>query len=354
MKVMGRSSIQKVDVKADATGLSSRAGTALLALVAARLGLTDGLSWALSSTRERRSGHDPGRVFCDLAVMAADGGRCVSDLAALAGQSSLFGGVASVSTARRVLLSIGDVELERVRQARAVARSRAWDAGAAPARVILDFDATPIDSHSEKELAAGHYKGGFGFNPLLVTCGREVLAGILRPGNAGANNAADHLCVLDLALDQLPQAALDGEILARSDSAGASHDFAFACRETDIRYSLGYTIGAPVREAVLALPETAWKAAQNADGQQRDGAWVAELTGKVNLDAWPQGTNAIEALNRQLRKAVKTKGHFPSEDAARKLLFLAIQNAVPAWTRTRNWTTALLAFKIHFGDRLPD
>jgi putative transposase len=65
-------------------------------------------------------------------------------------------------------------------------------------------------------------------------------------------------------------------------------------------------------------------------------------------------TNAIEALNRQLRKAVKTKGHFPSEDAARKLIYLAIQNAVPQWTRTRGWTKALLAFKIHFGDRLPD
>ena len=65
-------------------------------------------------------------------------------------------------------------------------------------------------------------------------------------------------------------------------------------------------------------------------------------------------TNAIEALNRQLRKAIKTKGHFPNEDAARKLIYLAIQNAVPAWTRTRNWTSALLAFKIHFGDRLPD
>jgi putative transposase len=65
-------------------------------------------------------------------------------------------------------------------------------------------------------------------------------------------------------------------------------------------------------------------------------------------------TNAIEALNRQLRKAIKTKGHFPNEDAARKLIYLAINNAVPAWTRTRNWTTALLAFKIHFGDRLPD
>ena len=65
-------------------------------------------------------------------------------------------------------------------------------------------------------------------------------------------------------------------------------------------------------------------------------------------------TNAIEALNRQLRKAIKTKGHFPNEDSARKLIYLALRNAVPAWTRTRNWTVALLAFKIHFGDRLPD
>ena len=65
-------------------------------------------------------------------------------------------------------------------------------------------------------------------------------------------------------------------------------------------------------------------------------------------------TNAIEALNRQLRKAIKTKGSFPTEDAARKLVYLAIQNAVPQWTRTRGWTKALLAFKIQFGDRLPD
>jgi putative transposase len=65
-------------------------------------------------------------------------------------------------------------------------------------------------------------------------------------------------------------------------------------------------------------------------------------------------TNAVEALNRQLRKAIKTKGHFPNEQAARKLIYLALMNAVPQWTRTRNWTTALLAFKIHFADRLPD
>jgi hypothetical protein len=280
-------------VRADGIGLSSRAGTALLALVAQRIGLADGLSGALAGTRERRSGHDPGRVLCDLAVMAADGGRCVSDLQALAGQPALFGEIASVSTARRVLLSLGDDELEKIRQARALARARAWEAGAAPERVILDFDATPITAHSEKEHAAGHYKGGFGFNPLLVSCAREILAGILRPGNAGANNSEDHLSVLELALEQLPQSALDGELLARSDSAGASHDFAFACRETRIRFSLGYAMHAPVREAILALPEQAWEPAINTDSEARDGAWVTELTGHVNLDGWPEGTRLI-------------------------------------------------------------
>ena len=65
-------------------------------------------------------------------------------------------------------------------------------------------------------------------------------------------------------------------------------------------------------------------------------------------------TNPIEALNRQLRKAIKTKGHFPNEEAARKLIYLSITNATPKWTKVAGWTKALLAFKIHFGDRLPD
>ena len=86
-----------------------------------------------------------------------------------------------------------------------------------------------------------------------------------------------------------------------------------------------------------------------------DATGIEAVTGhRAHLGPFIPVTNAIEALNRQLRKAIKTKGHFPNEEAARKLIYLAIVNAVPQWTRTRNWTTALLAFKIHFGDRLPD
>jgi hypothetical protein len=298
LKVMGRSSLQKVEVRPDGTGLSSRAGTALMPLVADRVGLTDALSWALAETRERRSVHDPGRVFCDLAVMLADGGRCVSDLVALGSQPALFGDVASISTGRRVLLSVGEAELDRLRAARAQARARAWAAGAAPEEVILDFDATPITAHSDKECAAGHYKGGFGFNPLLVSCGREVLAAILRPGNAGANNAADHLEVFELALEQLPPAALKGPILARSDSAGASHALADACRETDVRFSFGYAMDERVRAAILALPEAAWRPAITGGGQPREGAWVAELTGHLALDPWPTGSRLIVRRER--------------------------------------------------------
>jgi len=65
-------------------------------------------------------------------------------------------------------------------------------------------------------------------------------------------------------------------------------------------------------------------------------------------------TNTIEALNRQIRKIIKTRGSFPSEDSARKLLYLAITRAQRKWRHTYNWSSALTAFRIHFGDRLPD
>ncbi len=125
-----------------------------------------------------------------------------------------------------------------------------------------------------------------------------MLAAILRPGNAGANNSDDHLQVFELALEQLPPAALQGPILARSDSAGASHALADACRETRVRFSFGYAMDERVRAAILALPERTWRPAINADGQPREGAWVAELTGHVSLDAWPAGARLIVRRER--------------------------------------------------------
>jgi putative transposase len=65
-------------------------------------------------------------------------------------------------------------------------------------------------------------------------------------------------------------------------------------------------------------------------------------------------TNSIENLNRQIRKTIKTRGHFPDEQAATKLIYLAIQRAERKWRTAYNWTGALRGLKIHFGDRLPD
>jgi putative transposase len=65
-------------------------------------------------------------------------------------------------------------------------------------------------------------------------------------------------------------------------------------------------------------------------------------------------TNSIENLNRQIRKSIKTRGHFPDEQAATKLIYLAIQRAERKWLKAYHWTGALRGLKIHFADRLPD
>src|SRR5688572_28104284 len=99
LRVKHRKGLGSLSVEADATGLVSRSGTALVAELAARLGLAEGLSAGLSQLHRRRPVHDPGRVLCDLAAMLIDGGDCVSDLGALADQPDLFGEVASHATA---------------------------------------------------------------------------------------------------------------------------------------------------------------------------------------------------------------------------------------------------------------
>lgn len=94
--------------------------------------------------------------------------------------------------------------LDRLRAARAAARARAFALGARPdGPLVIDLDATLVTAHSDKDGTSGTFKGGFGFHPLLayldtpdLPAGGTPLAGLLRPGNAGANDAADHLRVL--------------------------------------------------------------------------------------------------------------------------------------------------------------
>jgi hypothetical protein len=65
-----------------------------------------------------------------------------------------------------------------------------------------------------------------------------------------------------------------------------------------VRSSFGYAMDERVRAAIRALPEAAWRPAVNADNQPREGAWVAELTGQVNLEAWPRGSRLIVRRER--------------------------------------------------------
>jgi Transposase DDE domain group 1 len=299
-KVKTQTTSQTVEVRADGEGLVSHSGAYLLVELADRLELTAALSGAMEPTRERSSAHDPGIVLRDLAVAVADGGDHVSDLGVLRGQEALFGSVASETTAHRVIKSIDADLLEAIRAARARALARAWDAGARPKELILDIDASLLTAHSEKERAAGTYKGGFGFFPLLCYLAEtgEPLAGILRPGNAGANTASDHFEVLQLALEQLPEADLHREILARADIGGRTHAFTQDCREAGIRFSVGYEVDERVREAILELPASAWRQAIDSEGQEREGAQVTELSERVDLSAWPDGTRLIVRRER--------------------------------------------------------
>jgi hypothetical protein len=300
LRVQGNSRGSAVEVRADADGIISHAGVGLLVELADRLGLTGALGWRAGRGRRRR--HPEAWVLRDLAVMLADGGDCLSDLGVLRAQPELFGEVASTPTAWRVVerLATDPDGLARLRAARAHARARAWQAGAHPDSELLlvDLDATLVDAHSEKQGAAGTYKHTFGFHPLLAYLDRadgtgEPLAGVLRPGNAAANATADLVEVAELALAQLPALAGGQRVVMRSDSAGATLGLVGRMRELGVGFSIGLPIDVHVREAILTVPEPAWTAAVQPDRTLRDGAEVVELTGRIDLHAWPPGTRAI-------------------------------------------------------------
>ncbi len=142
--------------------------------------------------------------------------------------------------------------------------------GAGPLRrAASGFDATIVIAHSEKQDAAPTWKKTFGFHPLVCFLDRpdiasgEALAGIVSAGNAGSNTTADHIAVLDLALANLPDEARPGQadgpsLVARSDSAGATHGFAKACRDRAVGFSMVFPVDQAVRDAIVAVPADCW------------------------------------------------------------------------------------------------
>jgi hypothetical protein len=122
---------------------------------------------------------------------------------------------------------------------------------------------------------------------------------LLRAGNAGSNTVAEHIEVTKLALAQLPRRARR-RVLIRTDSGGGTHDFLtwLASPSRRLHYSVGMTITEDMQEAILTLPERVWEPACDADGEARPGAWVAELTGLLDLAGWPAGMRVIVRRER--------------------------------------------------------
>jgi hypothetical protein len=188
---------------------------------------------------------------------------------------------------------------------------RAWDlAGdAAPgvggALVTVDIDATIVTACPEKEQAMPTWKKTYGHHPLTAFADHgaqgagEALAVLLRPGNAGPDTAADHIEAARLALAQLPR-HLRRRVLIRTDSGGGTHEFLDWLTRPGRRlaYSVGFTITEDVQEAILAIPDRAWTPAYDAGGQVRPGAWAAEITGMLDLSAWPGGMRVIVRKER--------------------------------------------------------
>jgi hypothetical protein len=185
-----------------------------------------------------------------------------------------------------------------------LAGERAPDATACAATpLVIDVDATLVTAHSDKESAAATFKRGFGFHPLWTFIDHgpagtgEPGAVLLRPGNAGSNTAADHIAVICQALRQLPGyqpgRRAGRRVLIRIDGAGATHDLLDWLVSQRLAYSIGFTLPTEAVSLIEKIPDRVWTPAYDADGQIRDGAWVAELTDLLDLSRWPKGMRVI-------------------------------------------------------------
>jgi hypothetical protein len=335
---------QGLSVKVGGPGTVAHAGIVLPRLLADRTGLTAGLAAAVA-----RAGFIPlrnrGRALTDATAALAAGATCLSDIEAMTSQVEIFGatGGASDTTMLRVLNELagrlnGDgLPGRRLARATAAARAKAWawivdrhgqlpavqvagvdltrpGVDGIPARpvCVVRLDATLIEADSDKDGAAGTYKGGYGFHPLTAFCSNvgDSLAVMLRPGNAGSFTAADHLLVLDAALAQIP-AGWRSDVLVSIDGAGASHAVIehltglntaaeHGRRGRRVEYTIGWPVDERTQTGIDQLRESDWTVALAADGRADPEAGAADLTGILRhgpggdaLAGWPADQRVI-------------------------------------------------------------
>jgi hypothetical protein len=308
---MNGNSTVAVVVEGGGEQVVAHVGLHALGSFADRLGMGELLSACIPAPRFAL--HDRGKVLVQTMLMLAGGGEACSDIERLRAQPTLFGLVPSDSTLYRTVRAIDAVVLAGVWDAVAQTRGEVWRRSSATtgkAPVVLDLDASLIDIHSEnKEGTAANYKRGFGFSPMFCFADAtgEALAGLLRPGNATANDIADQLAVLDAAIDQLPDPIVTGHrrgddpsavrraVTVRADSAGGSPRLASEFRARNIGFSVVARTNPQVQAAISRAvdDEDRWAPSLTQAGGERNGAAVAELSDLIDLSAWPQGTRFI-------------------------------------------------------------
>jgi len=318
---MNANSTRNVIVESGGTQVVGHVGLHALGMFADRLGVGGTLSQAVGWAGSGIPVHDRGKVLTQAMLMLAGGGESCTDIESLKSQGRLFSDVCSDTTLYRTFTETLDSDtVQRGRRAMAQVRSDVWNrtrAVTGDGPVILDLDASLVEIHSEnKQGAAPHFKGGYGFHPLFCFADAtgEALAGHLRPGNASANDVTDLLRVLDDGVSQLPTdvraghrkgddpAVVARRVVVRSDSAGGTKAFVEGCRVRNI----GFQVVTRRQTAVSAAIATAnddpgrWETALEVDGSQDDTVTssgltssVCEVTDLVDLSSWPQGTRLI-------------------------------------------------------------
>lgn len=319
-----------IDVTTDRS-ICSNAGTLLIADTANTLGIADILDEHLAGLTPDAVTHTAGTVLTSVAVALTAGATCLDDLNLLRplANTGLTRAISSVSTAHRRLHQLAesaDTVDDTMTRAMRKIRTHAWNAlgrlnpiGLATREdpLIIDIDASLIHIHSTKQDAAPTYKGGYGFHPLCAFVdhgpglGGEPLALLMRPGNAGANNADDHITLIRNAYRALPGSDRGGnighKILVRTDGAGGTKNVAAYLHKRGFAYSLGIRVNDKIGALVSTMSDKVKQGVlrPSADGgvTDIDTAYVADITGLlatgapgeygINLDRFPPGVRVI-------------------------------------------------------------